>query len=153
MGRLLRVGYAVRRRLLAWTGWPTRGVKVAAFDAQGRLLLVRHGYGRSDLWMLPGGGVGRRETPEAAARRELMEELGCRVGALALVGEYRSEAEGKRDRLWLYRGVTGDVPEPDGREVIEARFFPLDALPLTISPATRRRVSELRGERVAGGAW
>ena len=83
--RLVNLGYAVHRRLLRWTRWPTRGVKVMAFDAQGRLLLVRHGYGRSDLWMLPGGGVGRREMPEAAARRELMEEVGCRVGALALV--------------------------------------------------------------------
>lgn len=150
---LMRAGYALRRRALARLRWRTRGCKVAAFDRDNRLLLVRHGYGRSDLWMLPGGGVGRRESPEAAARRELMEEVGCRIGALALVAEYRSAAEGKRDALWLFRGETADAPRPDGLEVVEARFFPLDAPPPTASPATLRRIAELRGERAAGGVW
>ena len=118
----------------------------------GRLLLVRHGYGRSDLWMLPGGGVGRRETPEKSARRELKEEVGCRLERLELVGTYGSAAEGKRDTIFLYRGDTADEPRADGLEVIEARFFALDALPPTTSPATLRRVHDLeRGS--AGGRW
>ena len=150
---LMNAGYAVRRRVLARLRWPTRGVKVMAFDKTGRLLLVRHGYGRSELWMLPGGGVGRREEPADAARRELMEEVGCALDTVALVGTFGSEAEGKRDTILLFRGETPDSPRPDGLEVIDARFFPLHALPPTTSPATLRRIAELTQGRAKGGSW
>lgn len=153
-GRLaINLAFALRRRVLRLLRWPTRGVKVAAFDGAGRLLLVRNGYGRSELWVLPGGGVGRRETSDAAARRELMEEVGCRLSDVRAIGEYRSRAEGKRDTVHLYRGVTADPPRADGVEVIEARFFPLDASPPETSPATLRRIAELRGERESDGTW
>lgn len=147
------LAYALRRRVLRLLRWPTRGVKVAAFDGAGRLLLVRNGYGRSELWVLPGGGVGWREAPEAAVRRESMEEVGCRLSALRAIGEYRSRAEGKRDTIHLYSGVTADPPRVDGAEVVEARFFPLDDPPPGTSPATLRRIQELRGARVSDGTW
>lgn len=149
----INLAHALRRRVLRLLRWPTRGVKVAALDGAGRLLLVRNGYGRSELWVLPGGGVGRRETPGAAARRELMEEVGCRLSGLRAVGEYRSRAEGKRDTVHLFRGMTDDAPRVDGVEVVEAAFFPLDAPPPSTSPATLRRIAELRGEREPDGAW
>lgn len=150
---LMNAGYAARRRVLARLRWPTRGVKVMAFDATGRVLLVRHSYGRSELWMLPGGGVRRREEPADAARRELIEEVGCRLGEVVLIGTYGSAAEGKRDTIFLFRGETSDGPRPDGLEVIEARFFPLHALPPTTSPATLRRVAELAQERERSESW
>lgn len=150
---LIRAAYRVRRSVLRLLRWPTRGVKVAAFDRTGAVLLVRNGYGRSDLWVLPGGGVGWRETPRAAARRELMEEVACRLTDMQEVGRYRSTAEGKRDTIHLFRGATADTPRADSLEVIEAAFFPLDAPPPSTSPATLRRIAELRGEREAGGKW
>ncbi len=123
------------------------------FDEAGALLLVRNGYGRSELWVLPGGGVGWRETPRAAARRELMEEVGCYVSDLHEIGRYHSRAEGKRDVVHLFRGVTADQPHEDGIEVIEAAFFLIAMLPPETSPATLRRIAELRGEREPDSAW
>jgi hypothetical protein len=41
----------------------------------------------------------------------------------------------------------------DGVEIAEARFFPLDALPPSVSPATLRRIAEVRGERAVSAAW
>lgn len=88
MRPLIDLAYRLRRRAMALVGWRTRGVKVMAFDPARRVLLVRHRYGRSDLWMLPGGGIARGEAPVDAAARELMEETRCRLDAPEIVGRW-----------------------------------------------------------------
>lgn len=123
------------------------------FDVEGRILLVRNTYGDRRAFLLPGGGVGVFEAPIDAARREVREETGCRVEALALFGRYESRFESKRDTICLFTALTHDAPIPDGREVAEAAFFALDDLPEAASPATRRRIAEYRGERPADTAW
>ncbi|WP_293877817.1 MULTISPECIES: NUDIX domain-containing protein [unclassified Sphingomonas] len=153
MRPLIDLAYRMRRRLMALVGWRTRGVKVMAVDADGALLLVRHRYGRSDLWMLPGGGIDRGEAPMAAAVRELREETGCVLRDAAPAGTFEARAEGRRDTVYLFRGTTAGPPQVDGVELAEARFFPADALPEAISPATRRRIEEWRGMRAADGRW
>lgn len=150
---LLNVAYHARRRLLALLRRRTRGVKVMAFNPAGDLLLIRHGYGRRDVWMLPGGGVRRGETPAAAAVRELMEEVGCRARELTEVSRHLSVAQGRRDTVTLFRCLTDDSPRADGWEVEEARFVAPDAPPDRTSRATLRRLAELAGEAAATDAW
>lgn len=145
--------YNVRRRLLALLRWRTRGVKVLAFDVEGRVLLVRHRYGRSDLFMLPGGGIARGETPACAAQREVEEETGCTLRDVVPIARYEARAEGRRDTVFLFAGTTDDVPRADGREIEEAGFHALDALPATTSTATRRRIEEWQGRRPRSSAW
>ena len=60
----------------------TSGAGVAIW-CDGRLLAVRTSY-RGELLDLPGGGVDRGETAEAAAVRVLREEVGIEVPAGAL---------------------------------------------------------------------
>jgi hypothetical protein len=45
------------------------------------------------------------------------------------------------------------TPAPDGIEIEEARFFSLDDLPEKVSPATQRRLAEIKGERPVDGRW
>jgi ADP-ribose pyrophosphatase YjhB (NUDIX family) len=60
------------------------GVVVLRGDA---VLLIRRGRPPGlGQWSLPGGGQELGETAEAAARRELREETGLTVGAMALAG-------------------------------------------------------------------
>jgi ADP-ribose pyrophosphatase YjhB (NUDIX family) len=153
MRRLLAPLYRLQR--VAWRLFRprTRGVKVMLFNEAGELLLVRHSYGNTALFMLPGGGIRPFEAPAAAAVREIREELGCGVEDLAFVSLHASTQEGKRDTVHLYRArATGPV-RIDGFEIEEARYFPLDALPPTFSPATMRRIAEHRGERECDGSW
>lgn len=153
MRTMIDVAYRVRLRLMALVGWRTTGVKVMAFDGDGRVLLVRHRYGRSDLWMLPGGGVGRREGPAAAAIRELGEETGCVLHDPVALGVFAANAEGRRDTVHLFRGTTVDQPRVDGIELAEARFFAPENLPDSVSPATMRRIEEWLGRRAMAGLW
>jgi 8-oxo-dGTP pyrophosphatase MutT (NUDIX family) len=131
----------------------TRGVKVMLFNPGGDILLVRNSYGRSDQFLLPGGGIRPFEAPEQAARREIREEVGCTLTGLALVSTHFTSAQGKRDTIYLFKAVSADEPVIDDFEVEEARFFSLDALPATISPATRRRIEEHIGGRISDGTW
>lgn len=131
----------------------TRGVKVMAFNPAGELLLIRNTYGNRHLFMLPGGGIERRESPAEAAARELEEETGIKAEWLEPRSTYASNAEGKRDTVHLFTALATQIPRPCGIEVEEARFFPLDALPENISAATLRRIAEYRGERPVSECW
>ncbi len=153
LSSLLPLAYRLRLRMLALLKWPTRGVKLIVSDADGRVLLVRHRYGRSDLYMLPGGGIGRGEAPTMAAARELREETGCTVHALTLIARHESRTEGRPDTLFLFAARTDDTPVPDRRELAEAIFVDPGALPAATSPATRRRIAEWQGRRPRDNAW
>lgn len=153
MRPLIEFAFRLRRLLIGRLGIRTLGVKVMVFNDREELLLVRHRYANRDQFLLPGGGIGRRESPEAAAKREIEEEVGLRVTGVARVSEHFSASEGKRDTIHLCRAEAEGEPTPDGIEIVEARFFPLRDLPGNVSPATRRRIAELRGERRADGSW
>lgn len=131
----------------------TRGVKVMLLSEAGEVLLIRNTYGRTDLWVLPGGGIRPWERPQQAARREVAEEVGCAIARLTFVSTHFNEAEGKRDRIHLFRGLAIGAPEADALEVEEAAFFPLDGLPESISSATLRRIEEHLGRREPDGGW
>ena len=145
--------HGIRGLLLRTLRWKTRGVKLMLFNEAGELLLVRNTYHLSHLYLLPGGGIRPFESLESAARREVREEAGVAAERIEPLACYHSEAEGRRDTIHLFTGRTADTPKPDGVEVEEARFFPLDALPANLSPATLRRIAEYRGERPIDGSW
>lgn len=67
---------------------PTDGLRIreavrAIVRAPGkRVLLVRFEFESGTHWALPGGGIDPGETPRAALRRELLEELGLHDPAI-----------------------------------------------------------------------
>ena len=128
----------------------TLGVRIVVLDA-GRVFLVRHTY--TEGWYLPGGGVDRGETAEAAACRELVEEglLRC-LDRPVLHGFYRN---GHHDHVACF--VTRSVaPEEGARrswEIAESGWFPFDALPEAATPATRSRLAEVLEGREVSPDW
>lgn len=105
------------------------GCRVVALDGAGRVLLIRHSYG-SRHWMLPGGGIKRGEHPLIAAARELHEETALVLSGAVEIGVVTEMAHGGGNDVRVVAGWTGDAPpRADGREILAARFFALDALP------------------------
>jgi 8-oxo-dGTP pyrophosphatase MutT (NUDIX family) len=135
----LVMAHGLRHHWRQFRGISLAGVSIVARDFDGQILLVRHSYGPPG-WFFPGGGIGRNETPEQAARRELREETGCLIDGLKLVGTIEEEISGAPHTAHVFDGVVMAMPNPDGREVIEARFFPTHSLPEPLSPMTKARL-------------
>ena len=76
---------------------PLVAVDCVAFDAKGRVLLIRRKNPPfQGQYALPGGFVDVGESVEDACRRELMEETGVKAGKLTLVGVYSDPARDPR---------------------------------------------------------
>jgi 8-oxo-dGTP pyrophosphatase MutT (NUDIX family) len=115
----------------------TRDCRVVAIDAEGRVLLVLHSYGRYG-WMAPGGKPDRGESPVEAGVRELFEETGVRlVGAVEVM---HPDPDAHRCN-YVVVGQAQGQPKADGREILDARFCALDALP---EPVSQQREGQLR---------
>jgi len=127
----LRIAHAVRVHWWRISRCAVRGCRVLVLDRAGRVLLIRHSYGSGD-WMLPGGGLGRREDPVGGACREAQEETGCRLDPAVSLG--RTDDPVSASETHLVAGWTDDVPRADGREIVAAQFFALDALPRPLAP-------------------
>jgi 8-oxo-dGTP pyrophosphatase MutT (NUDIX family) len=56
----------------------------------------RSGFYFPGYWGLFGGGLKRQEDPETAARREILEELGLRLGDMELIMEFDFDFSGLR---------------------------------------------------------
>ena len=118
---VLRLGFPFVR---AW--WHLRrprheGALVAIYVGRS-LLLVKSSY-RAE-WNFPGGSIRPGETPDAAARREMEEEIGVSTHALLPAGSARGIWDGRRDRVHFFELHLDCIPELrlDNREIVAAHL-------------------------------
>lgn len=127
--------------------------RVIVLDPDHRILLFRAMIGRSveperlpdavSFLALPGGGIERGEAPEAAARRELVEETGLVAKAELPLVAFRTTAydwKGKRyltrEHIYFHRSMTTALDssgwlEMDRRWMSDLAWWTLDALAAT----------------------
>lgn len=140
---LMPLAHFVRENWRRWRKTPIAGVSVIITNLGGDVLLLKHSYGPS-VWGVPGGGLGRGEDPQAAARREVFEELGMELTRIDLVGTLEEVLSGSPHTAYIFAAVCDRQPRPDGREVTEARFFPSHSLPEPLGEITRARIAVWR---------
>jgi ADP-ribose pyrophosphatase YjhB (NUDIX family) len=132
----------------------TLGVRGVVLDAEGRVLLIRHGY--TPGWTFPGGGVEIGETAEQALARELFEEANVTLkGRPVLHGIFHQPQFSRRDHVLVYVIRAFDWPGPPkpNREIAECAFFALDALPEGMSPGAKRRLAEILDGAAISKNW
>ncbi|MEX3932347.1 NUDIX domain-containing protein [Paraburkholderia phymatum] len=118
---VLRFGFPLAR---AW--WHLRrprheGALVAIYVGRA-LLLVKSSY-RAE-WSFPGGSIKAGETPDAAAQREMEEEIGLSSYPLLPAGSVCGTWDGRRDRVHFFELHLECIPELrlDNREIIKAQL-------------------------------
>lgn len=127
-------------------------------DTAGRVLLVQPAYGNTRRWHLPGGGVDSDlgETPRAAARREVHEELGLDLPTGRLLAVDWSHKPGRLARVrFLYDGgVLEDRALARIRlardELLQWRAVPPEELRPLVKRGLRRRIEACLTARATG---
>lgn len=137
-----------RPLFFAWsrlTRGKTLGVRAVAVavDAEGRVLMVRHTYLAG--WWLPGGGVDRGETTQAAVVRELHEEAGLIARAAPrLVSIHSNDRFFPGDHVVVFRLDDFDRGERTSHgEIAEVGWFSPSDLPADTNRGCRARLAEI----------
>ena len=146
-GQEFRVPIRFPYKMFQWYSRMTRGktlgARVAVFDAQRRVLLIKASYVPG--WNLPGGGVDPGETLMQAAIRELREEAAVEaIGPLQLHGMFSNEKSFRGDHVAMFvcRDFRQNGFKPT-REILDARFFAVDKLPNDTRGGARARINEI----------
>ena len=131
----------------------TLGVRGVAVDSAGRVLLVKHTYLHG--WWLPGGGVDRGETTQAAVVRELREEAGLIAQSEPrLISVHSNERFFPGDHVLVFAIDAFDMTERTSHgEIAEIGWFHPGALPEDTTRATRDRLAEIFGDAPADPNW
>lgn len=132
---------AIRRLIWRVTEPQTQGAHGIAFSPSGEIILVRLTYAAG--WRLPGGGLKRGETGEAAMLRELKQEIGMTAwGAIrsAVPFSHRPDHKHSHDSLFVIHDVLHS-PRRWSLEVEKVGTFPLDGLPDDLAPVTAKMLA------------
>jgi ADP-ribose pyrophosphatase len=100
----------------------------------GRVVLIRQyrPIVGAEIWELPAGTIEAGETPEACARRELVEEAGYEAGRLDPLGEALADAGLTDERIFLF--AARDLrPVPRGLDADEH----IEVVPAALAEAYR----------------
>lgn len=120
---------------------PTAAAGVAIFNVSGNMLLGRHAH--DGRWATFGGSVEDGESTQGAALREVREETGLDLEDAELFGTFGGSpiytvqyADGSAEAytVTMFGHVTTAqvIPQPDGVEILECRWFTPDALKTSI---------------------
>ena len=101
-------------------------VAAALIDADGRVLVQQRPPGKpmAGLWEFPGGKIDAGETPEAALRRELAEELGIAIDESCLApAVFASEPMADRHLLLLLYVLRKWPGSPEARHASALKWL------------------------------
>jgi len=131
----------VNAAAVTWSG-KRLGAAAIVCDDLGRILMVKHSYGKLN-WEIPGGGAEPDEPVHRTAVREVFEETGLIVTAERLTGVYYMPDNDSHHFVFICKSMEqGRVPGSVSEETTDCAFFSPDALPRPISDFTLQRIHD-----------
>src|SRR5262245_33552718 len=115
------------------------------FDEEKRVLLLKHRFRVGAGWGMPGGFLKAGEQPEAALRRELIEEVGLEPETVKLLKVRVFKRPGQIEVVFCCRARGGGSPR--SVEISEMRWFALNELPQSLAEDQRRLILLATDER------
>lgn len=118
-------------------------VRILLLNEFNEVLLVRSWLGHQS-WSLPGGGIRRRESPQAAAIRELAEETGLELSSKAVkeLGSFPNPYKAAPFTVACFVAITKKQEPRQARhrrlEVLDSAWYPVDRLPPDCSPTVKK---------------
>lgn len=112
-------------------------VNVIAVTKDSEVVLIeqfRHGIGEIIL-EIPGGMIDGGESPETAARRELLEETGYSAEKFIFLGKSRPNPAINNNWLYHFAALNAEKTEDvkfDEHESVVTKLYPLDKIPSQI---------------------
>lgn len=117
------------------------GAAAVIINKEGKVLLVKHSYGKNN-WDLPGGKAEANESAEETAKREVVEETGLNVKVERLTGIYYDPTYDMHHFVFTAAVAENEEAAPSSPEILECGYFSVDDLPRPISDFTARRINE-----------
>jgi len=149
---LYQIANRIIRKYQSLIGISTLGARAIIINQNNQVLLVKHTY--QPHWYIPGGGVKRGESTQAAILRELKEEVGLTILEEPLLfGIYHHLYLKVNDYPVVYVVKKFSLTETSSPEIEESGWFDYFALPEMTSPGTQRRLTEYFTNQPPSEAW
>ncbi|MBY0501104.1 MAG: NUDIX domain-containing protein [Alphaproteobacteria bacterium] len=148
---MIKLCYELKNFILSLFSRKTIGVRALVVQ-EGQILLVKHTY--TPGWHHPGGGIEGGETGLQAVKRELKEEVGINLlENPQILGFYYNILNRRDDYIIVYVCTSFKRKNVKSREILEAKWFPLESLPPDITLGTKNRIAEYLGESSLSDKW
>lgn len=130
------------------TDWvnPAPAIGIALMRGGSVLLSRRARAPKKGQWDLVGGFLEANETPDEAARREILEETGCAAGRIRLRDVLPGTYAGRPTLNFLAQGTLRGQPRAQD-DSLELRWFALQDLPPMAWPHEAAFMARLRRRR------
>lgn len=96
-------------------------------ESNGKFLLVQEASPKNKgKWFLPGGKAEKGESPEKAAKRETLEEAGCKIKLKGIFGVAYHHKTLQREKLHVYysaRALTKKIKKKPDKDSLCAAWF------------------------------
>jgi 8-oxo-dGTP diphosphatase len=115
------------------------GINLVGLDPDARILMLKHVFHPFVPWGLPGGWLGRGESPHACLLRELKEETGltATLGPLLLMATKPRPPH----LVMIYAGFVRPAPLALSREILDAGWFDRDTQPGPLLKSTSEAIA------------
>lgn len=116
-------------------------------ECEGKILLIRHRYGKKNIWTVPGGNKRQYEKAKPAAVREIWNLMGIDIRSASEVNTILTDHDHPDDIVHCFIVHVPDLyMDYDPDLIAEAKWFDLDDIPSKLTLIAKVLIQKLKFE-------